>query len=73
MTETSATMAAYGIDRVFPSIDGGQAEMQAHLKLAPRGNVCPRIHFLDDLAGRSASGLVVVGYVGPHLRNKHTS
>ncbi|WP_333745565.1 hypothetical protein [Streptomyces sp. IBSBF 2950] len=73
MTETSATMAAYGQERIFPALDGEEAEMQAHLKLAPRGNVCPRVHFLDDVAGKRASGLVVVGYVGPHLRNKRTS
>ncbi|MDX3165933.1 hypothetical protein PV516_19285 [Streptomyces scabiei] len=73
MTETSATMAAYGHERIFPALDGAHAEMQSHLKLAPRGNVCPRVHFLDDVAGKGASGLVVVGYLGPHLRNKRTS
>ena len=73
MTETSATMAAYGHERIFPSLEGEQAEMQSHLKLAARGNICPRLHFLDDVAGRHASGLVIVGYAGPHLRNKHTS
>ncbi|MCF1592458.1 hypothetical protein [Streptomyces muensis] len=73
MTETSATMAAYGQERIFPALEGTEAEMQAHLKLAPRGNVCPRVHFLDDVAGKGASGVVVVGYVGPHLRNKRTS
>ncbi|GAA1110523.1 hypothetical protein [Streptomyces javensis] len=73
MTEAAATMAAYGHERMFPAADGRKVEMQAHLKLAARGTVCPRVHFLDDLAGKGASGLVSVGYVGPHLTNKRTN
>ncbi|MER5302220.1 hypothetical protein ABT039_22555 [Streptomyces lasiicapitis] len=73
MTETAATMAAHGRERLFPDLAGERREMQPHLKLAARGNLCPRLHFLDDLAGNGASGLVIVGYVGPHLTNRKTS
>ncbi|MFD5452255.1 hypothetical protein [Streptomyces sp. NPDC127100] len=73
MTETEATMGAHGRERYFPGIGGARVEMQAHLKLAGRGNVCPRVHFRDDLAGKGASGLVIVGYIGPHLTNRRTN
>lgn len=73
MTETEATMGAHGRERLFPGVGGARVEMQAHLKLAGRGNVCPRVHFRDDLAGKGASGLVIVGYIGPHLTNRRTN
>ncbi|MFZ3552230.1 hypothetical protein ACODT3_42800 [Streptomyces sp. 4.24] len=73
MVESTATMVQYGHERFFPALDGRKVEMQAHLKLAGRGNLAPRVHFLDDLAGQDASGLVLVGYMGPHLTNTRTS
>lgn len=73
MFESKATMGGYGGERIFSGIDGERVEMQAHLKLAARGNLCPRVYFLDDLAGKNASGLVIVGYVGPHLTNTRTN
>lgn len=73
MVESDATMRKYGRERMFPAVDGELAEMQAHLKLAGRGNLCPRVHFLDDVAGTEAAGLVIVGYMGPHLTNTRTS
>ncbi|MCZ0983860.1 hypothetical protein O1L60_44665 [Streptomyces diastatochromogenes] len=73
MTESAATMQAFGRERMFPTVGGELAEMQPHLKLAGRGNLCPRVHFLDDVAGTDASGLVIVGYMGPHLTNTRTN
>ncbi|MER0443094.1 hypothetical protein ABR738_00635 [Streptomyces sp. Edi4] len=73
MAESTATMQAFGRERMFPALDGELVEMQPHLKLAGRGNLCPRVHFLDDVAGTDASGLVIVGYLGPHLTNTRTS
>ncbi|MFD5882597.1 hypothetical protein [Streptomyces yangpuensis] len=73
MVESTATMVQYGHERLFPALDGRKVEMQSHLKLAGRGNLAPRVHFLDDLAGRDASGLVLVGYMGPHLTNTRTN
>ncbi|MEU3399389.1 hypothetical protein [Streptomyces filamentosus] len=73
MFESKATMGGYGDERIFSGVDGEPVEMQAHLKLAGRGNLCPRLYFLDDLAGKGASGLVIVGYVGPHLTNTRTN
>lgn len=73
MLESAATTVQYGHERFFPALDGRKVEMQAHLKLAGRGNLAPRVHFLDDLAGPDASGLVLVGYMGPHLTNTRTS
>ncbi|MFF2571120.1 hypothetical protein [Streptomyces sp. NPDC058084] len=73
MVESAATMRAFGNERLFPAAEGTSAEMQAHLKLAGRGNLCPRVHFMDDVAGKDASGLVIVGYMGPHLTNTRTN
>ncbi len=73
-TETDVTMAQYGHHRVFPvptSVDPtGHATMKAHIKLARIGMISPRLYFLDDLAN---SGLIVIGYIGPHLPNTQTN
>ncbi len=45
----------------------GIIEMEAHLKLS-NGDVAPRLYFYDDTRGKT--GMVHVGYVGPHLPTK---
>ncbi len=75
MAESDQTMSQWGKERVFPvpvEVDpSGQAEMQAHLKLASKGTTAPRIHFLDDTKG--VTGRVIVGYIGPHKTNTKTN
>ncbi|WP_328333481.1 hypothetical protein [Streptomyces sp. NBC_00455] len=70
MTESAPTMEQYGHERMFPTPGGERAEMQAHLKLAARGTIAPRVYFLDEVKG---AGRLVVGYVGPHLTNMMTN
>ncbi|MDR0481694.1 MAG: hypothetical protein LBH13_00815 [Cellulomonadaceae bacterium] len=48
----------------------GSAAMMAHFKIAQSGLVSPRLHYLDDTA---RSGLIVVGYIGPHLPTQKTN
>ena len=48
----------------------GWIEMWAHLKIAQRGQVSPRLHFHD---GTGSTGLVYVGYIGPHLETRATN
>lgn len=75
MTESVPTMEQYGRERLFPVPGGERAEMQAHLKLAARGRIAPRVYFLDDVKrtrGGSA-GRLVIGYIGPHLTNQMTN
>lgn len=43
--------------------------MQAHLRIGSGNTIAPRLHFYD---GGSRTGLVYVGYLGPHLRNTLT-
>ncbi len=75
MTESEPTMEQYGHERLFPVPGGECAEMQAHLKLAGRGRIAPRVYFLDDVKGTrgGSAGRLVVGYVGPHLTNMMTN
>lgn len=47
----------------------GQAFMQAHLRIGGGNTIAPRLHFFDDTP---RSGLLCVGYLGPHLRNSLT-
>ncbi|MEL5957454.1 hypothetical protein AADR41_22290 [Streptomyces sp. CLV115] len=49
--------------------------MQAHMKLATRGQIAPRVYFLDDTKGMrgEGAGRVIVGCVGPHLTNTLSS
>ncbi|MFE5593655.1 hypothetical protein [Streptomyces sp. NPDC056549] len=47
----------------------GTVFMQAHLKIGLGNTVAPRLHFYDD---GPQTGLVYVGYLGPHLRNTRT-
>lgn len=39
--------------------------MQAHLRICSGNTIAPRLHFYDD---GPQTGLVYVGYLGPHLR-----
>ncbi|MEV4741672.1 hypothetical protein [Streptomyces sp. NPDC049555] len=75
MAETGATMNAWGDERIFPVppdvAPTGRLEMQAHLKLHSKGSTSPRIYFHDDTKG--CTGRVIVGYIGHHLKNKHTN
>ncbi|MFJ9416650.1 hypothetical protein ACIRPT_21010 [Streptomyces sp. NPDC101227] len=75
MTESAPTMEQYGHERLFPVPGGKRAEMQAHLKLAARGRIAPRVYFLDDVKGTrgGSAGRLVVGYIGPHLTNMMTN
>lgn len=47
----------------------GKVFMQAHLRIGGGNTVSPRLHFYDDGPN---TGLVYVGYLGPHLRNSQT-
>lgn len=48
----------------------GRAYMWSHVKLDSAGRTAPRIHFFDDTAGQT--GLIHIGYIGPHLPNRQT-
>lgn len=73
-TETRATMQRFGQERVFPvptSVDPkGYTTMSAHFKLAQIGMISPRLHYFDDV---TKTGLVYIGYIGPHLTNTQTN
>ncbi|RLU79922.1 hypothetical protein CTZ27_35815 [Streptomyces griseocarneus] len=75
MAESGPTMEQYGHERLFPAPDGERTEMQAHIKLAVRGQIAPRLYFLDEVkATRGGSaGRLVVGYIGPHLTTVMTN
>jgi hypothetical protein len=45
----------------------GRIYMPAHIKIVEGGRPAPRIHFFDDTIG--ATGMIHVGYIGPHLPN----
>ena len=69
MSESESTMNTFRETRVFPvdpRVDpSGYVEMQAHLKIQSKGSISPRVHFFDDTEGET--GLVHIGYIGPHL------
>ncbi|MFI1201692.1 hypothetical protein ACH4VR_19935 [Streptomyces sp. NPDC020883] len=75
MVESASTIEKYGHERLFPMPGGERVEMQAHLKLAARGRIAPRVYFLDEVKGTrdGSAGRLVVGYVGPHLTNMMTN
>lgn len=53
------------------SIDpGGMVEMQQHLRIGRIPNLDPRIYIHDDTSG---TGVVAVGYIGPHLTTRATA
>ena len=49
----------------------GSAMMWAHIKIGNSGQTAPRLYFLDDTNGET--GQIVVGYLGPHLKNTKSS
>jgi len=73
-TETGYTKAHHGSERIFPVPveveETGRAPMLAHFKLARLGMVSPRLHYLDDSLN---TGKIYIGYLGPHLTNRHTN
>jgi hypothetical protein len=73
--ETRATMDQYGDERLFPVPEAvstsGRVAMTQHFKLGKIGMVSPRLYYYDD--HDRPSGLVVVGYIGRHLRNTQTN
>ncbi|MEU8058777.1 hypothetical protein [Microbispora bryophytorum] len=75
MTESDTTMNMWGSERIFPVpaevSRSERMEMQAHLKLDSKGSTSPRVYFMDDTKG--VTGLVIVGYIGPHLTNTKTN
>ena len=46
--------------------------MQAHFVIAQSSMVSPRLYLYDATRVRGC-GDVIVGYIGPHLRNAHTN
>lgn len=50
--------------------DDGEVFMGAHFKITQQGLISPRLHYFDDT---TRSGLVYVGYIGPHLPTKKTN
>lgn len=71
LQESPTTMAMHGKSRQFeidPRIaPDGRITMQAHLKIAHHGGGhIPRIFFHDDTAGDNATGLIHIGFIGPH-------
>lgn len=48
----------------------GVLEMQQHLRIGRIPNLDPRVYIHDDTNG---SGVVVVGYIGPHLTTRATA
>lgn len=72
-SDTVAKNGKLRTERMLPvprSVDpSGKAFMQAHLKIGRGNTVAPRLHFFED---GPRSGMVYVGYLGPHLRNTLT-
>ncbi|MET7635716.1 hypothetical protein [Streptomyces sp. NPDC005078] len=60
-------------ERVFPVPESVHPDkeiyMQAHLRIGGGNTIAPRLHFHDDSPN---TGLLYVGYLGPHLRNTLT-
>lgn len=48
----------------------GKASMYAHIRIGGSKPPAPRLHFLDDT---NKSGLIVIGYLGPHLPTSKTN
>lgn len=72
--ESSYTRRQYVDERTFrvpASVSStGKVPMLEHFRLARIARLDPRLHYYDDT---SNSGLVYVGYIGPHLTNSMTS
>ncbi|MGW4321108.1 hypothetical protein ACWEMW_18220 [Streptomyces sp. NPDC004684] len=72
-SETVGNNTDWRRQRTFPvpkSVDlDGKLFMQAHLRIGGGNTVSPRLYFYDDGPG---TGLVYVGYLGPHPDNTQT-
>jgi len=74
-TEIVSNTDRFRAARTFPvpaelSSDGW-AYFPAHVRIDRAGGVAPRLHFLDDVGG--VTGLIHVGYLGPHLPSPGTN
>ena len=73
-SDSVLTNARMRQERIFPvpeSVDASEeALFVAHTRIASYGMVSPRLYFLDTT---SNFGKVIVGYIGPHLRNAGTN
>ncbi len=73
-SETAATMAAHGEERIFPVptdvSPSGAVAMKAHFKLAKIGMASPRMHVYD---AHPKQPRLFIGYVGFHLTIAQTS
>ena len=69
-SDTVAQNPSFRRYRELPMPDGTVQYMEAHVKLSQEASVSPRMHFFDDTA---RSGIIVVGYIGPHLPNTRTN
>lgn len=49
----------------------GEIQMQSHVEIQRRGSPAPRLYFLDDSLGPTAS--IHIGYIGKHLDNHVTT
>ncbi len=64
--DTNPTLRSKRIFAVPGEVNEERAQyMPAHVKLVKRGEAAPRLHFHDDSAGKT--GVIHVGYIGPHL------
>ncbi|MFF7328661.1 hypothetical protein [Streptomyces sp. NPDC008150] len=72
-SESVGNNGAWRRQRTYPvpkSVDpSGSLFMQSHLRIGGGNTVSPRLYFHDDTAG---TGLVYVGYIGPHPDNTQT-
>lgn len=61
--------------RIFPVLTEvnplGREFFGAHVKIDRGGGIAPRLHFLDDTRG--PTGMVHIGYLGPHLPSPETN
>ncbi len=72
-TETKYTKDHFGDERLLhvPETvsDGGMVVMLEHFKLARINRQDPRMYYFDD---SSRSGIIYIGYIGPHMTNGMT-
>ncbi|PJE95813.1 hypothetical protein CUT44_21410 [Streptomyces carminius] len=73
-SETVRCKSAWRRERMLPVPravhPSGRVYMEAHLRIGAGNAVSPRLHFHDDTAG---TGLLYIGYIGPHLTNTRTT
>lgn len=73
MRESDTVSNHWKGERIFPVPTSVHPDekiyMQAHLRIGGGNTVAPRLHFHDD---GPKTGLLYIGYIGPHLRNTLT-